>query len=145
MGVQTHLIECYKRLFFEAPNAFIANDAANYIARNMISLTFGATPAELTSLEQQLSTMMKAGMVHDVVVAKLWQVYGVQKREISRKQRRGAIMVLGMLATADPGIVVGEMEAMLRTGLGSHGRADLQLAKYTCVALRRINPSGRQA
>ena len=144
-GVQTHLIDCYKRLFFEAPDSFSPNDAANYIARNMISLTFGATPAELTSLEQLVSTMMKQGMIPDLVVAKLWQVYGVQKREISRKQRRGAIIVLGMLATASPEIVVGEMETMLRTGLGSHGRADLQLAKYTCVALRRINPTGRQA
>ncbi|KAK0736695.1 condensin-like protein [Apiosordaria backusii] len=144
-GVQTHLIECYKRLFFEAPDSFSPNDAANYIARNMISLTFGATPAELTSLEQLLATMMKQGMIPEIVIAKLWQVYGVQKREISRKQRRGAIIVLGMLATASPEIVVGEMETMLRTGLGSHGRADLQLAKFTCVALRRINPSGRSA
>lgn len=144
-GVQAHLIDCYKRLFFEAPDSFGPNDAANYIARNMISLTFGATPAELTSLEQLLSTMMKQGMIPDLVIAKLWQVYGVQKREISRKQRRGAIIVLGMLATASPEIVVGEMETMLRTGLGAHGRADLQLAKYTCVALRRINPTGRQA
>lgn len=144
-GVQSHLIDCYKRLFFEAPGSFSPNDAANYIARNMISLTFGATPAELTSLEQLLATMMKVGLIHDIVIHKLWQVYGVQKREISRTQRRGAIIVLGMLATANPEIVVGEMEAMLRTGLGSLGRSDLQLAKFTCVALRRINPSGRQA
>ncbi|UKZ75654.1 hypothetical protein TrVFT333_003344 [Trichoderma virens FT-333] len=144
-GVQTHLIECYKRLFFEAPDSFSPNDAANYIARNMISLTFGATPAELTSLEQLLATMMKSGAIHEIVVAKLWQVYGVQRREISRTQRRGAIIVLGMLATAIPEIAVGEIETMLRTGLGAHGRNDLQLAKYTCIALRRINPTGRQA
>jgi condensin complex subunit 1 len=110
----------------------------------MISLTFGATPAELTSLEQLLATMMKGGMIPEVVVSKLWQVYGVQKREISRTQRRGAIIILGMLATANPEIVVGEIETMLRTGLASHGRSDLQLAKYTCIALRRINPAGRQ-
>ncbi|KAH7327737.1 armadillo-type protein [Stachybotrys elegans] len=144
-GVQTHLIECYRRLFFEAPDSFSPNDAANYIARNMISLTFGATPAELTSLEQLLATMMKGGIIPEIVVTKLWQVYGVQKREISRTQRRGAIIVLGMLATANPEIVVGEMETMLRTGLGAHGHNDLQLAKYTCIALRRINPTGRQA
>ena len=144
-GVQTHLIECYRRLFFEAPDSFSPNDAANYVARNMISLTFGATPAELTSLEQLLATMMKGNMIPELVVSKLWQVYGVQKREISRNQRRGAIIVLGMLSTANPEIVVGEIETMLRTGLGSHGRDDLQLAKYTCIALRRINPLGRQA
>ncbi|KAM0466801.1 hypothetical protein ACHAPV_000310 [Trichoderma viride] len=144
-GVQTHLIECYRRLFFEAPDSFSPNDAANYIARNMISLTFGATPAELTSLEQLLATMMKGSAVPEIVVTKLWQVYGVQKREISKTQRRGAIIVLGMLATANPEIAVGEIETMLRTGLGSLGRNDLQLAKYTCIALRRINPTGRQA
>ncbi|KAB8293308.1 hypothetical protein EYC80_007636 [Monilinia laxa] len=144
-GVQNHLIDCYKRLFFEAPDTYSGNDAANYIARNMISLTFGATPAELTSLEQLLSTMMKANLISDLVISKLWQVYGVQKREISKSQRRGSIIVLGMLATAKPEIVVGEMETMLRIGLGSLGRSDLQLAKYTCLALRRINPTGRQA
>ncbi|KAF7943122.1 hypothetical protein EAE96_011064 [Botrytis aclada] len=144
-GVQNHLIDCYKRLFFEAPDTYSGNDAANYVARNMISLTFGATPAELTSLEQLLSTMMKANHIPDLVISKLWQVYGVQKREISKSQRRGAIIVLGMLATAKPEIVVGEMETMLRIGLGSLGRSDLQLAKYTCLALRRINPTGRQA
>ncbi|PYI10486.1 condensin complex component cnd1 [Aspergillus sclerotiicarbonarius CBS 121057] len=143
-GVQTHLIDCYKGLFFEAPDSFSPNDAANYIARNMISLTFGSTPAELTCLEQLLSTMMRAGHISDSVIAKLWQVYGVQKKEISRTQRRGAIIVLGMLALADPEVVIKEIETMLRIGLGSLGRSDLVLAKYTCIALRRMVP-GRQA
>ncbi|MCJ1437198.1 Condensin complex subunit [Xylographa pallens] len=144
-GVQSHLIDCYKGLFFDAPDSFSENDASNYIARNMISLTFGATPAELTSLEQLLSTMMKDGHVSELVIDKLWQVYGVQKKDISKNQRRGAIMVLGMLALANPDTVVREMETMLRIGLGTLGRADLGLAKYTCIALRRINPSGRKA
>lgn len=143
-GVQTHLIDCYRGLFFGAPDSFSENDAANYIARNMISLTFGATPAELTSLEQLLSTMMKEGHVSGLVVTKLWQVYGVQKQEISKNQRRGAIIVLGTLAIAEPDIIVKEMSTMLRIGLGSLGRADLGLAKYSCIALRRINPSKHQ-
>ena len=143
-GVQTHLIDCYRGLFFEAPESFSPNDAANYIARNMISLTFGSTPAELTCLEQLLSTMMKGGHISDPVIAKLWQVYGVQKREISKTQRRGAIIVLGMLALADPEVVIKEIEPMLRIGLGSLGRSDLVLAKYTCIALGRMMP-GRQA
>lgn len=142
-GVQAHLIECYRRLFFEAPDSFSPDDAATYISRNMISLTFDATPAELTSLEQLIGTMMKGGLISDVVISRLWYVYGVQKREISRRQRRGAIVALSMLATASPEIVVSEMETMLRIGLGPYGRSDLQLAKFTCIALSRINPTGR--
>ena len=137
-GVQTHLIECYKGLFFHAPDNFTANDAANYVARNMISLTFGASPAELTSLEQLLSTMMKEKAINALVIDKLWQVYGVQKRAISKQQRRGAIIILGMLALADQDIVVKEMETCLRIGLGAIGRKDLVLARYTCIALMRM-------
>ncbi|GIJ87197.1 condensin complex subunit [Aspergillus pseudoviridinutans] len=143
-GVQTHLIDCYKGLFFDAPDSFSPNDAANYVARNIISLTFGSTPAELTCLEQLLSTMMKAGHISDAVIAKLWQVYGVQRKEISKTQRRGAIIILGMLALADPEVVIKETEVMLRIGLGNIGRSDLLLAKYTCIALKRMVP-GRQA
>ncbi len=143
-GVQTHLIDCYRGLFFSAPDTFTENDAANYVARNMISLTFSATPAELTSLEQLLNTMVKADHVSELIIEKLWQVYSVQKQEISKNQRRGAIIVLSMLATAEPDIVVKEMGIMLRIGLGSLGCNDLALAKYTCLALRRMNPTKRQ-
>ncbi|OAK94746.1 hypothetical protein IQ06DRAFT_285887 [Phaeosphaeriaceae sp. SRC1lsM3a] len=139
-GVQTHLIECYKGLFFEAPPDFDAEAAAVYISKNMISLTFGATPAELTSLEQMLSTMMKQGLVNALVIQKLWRVYGNQKKDSSKTQRRGAIIVLGMLALSSPEIVVTEIESCLRIGLGSLGRRDLGLARYTCVALRRMSP-----
>ncbi|EME80988.1 uncharacterized protein MYCFIDRAFT_155217 [Pseudocercospora fijiensis CIRAD86] len=137
-GVQTHLIECYKGLFFAAPGNFNASEAANYVARNMMSLTYGCTPAELTSLEQLLATMMKEKAVNELVIQKLWQVYGVQKKEISKQQRRGCIIVLGMLALADPDIVVKEMETCLRVGLGAIGRKDLVLARYTCIALMRM-------
>ena len=139
-GVQTHLIDCYKGLFFDAPDALNTNDTANFIARNMISLTFGASPAELTSLEQLLSTMYRSGNISEAVVSKLWQVYGVNK-EISRAQRRGAIIVLGMIALADPNVVIKETDAMMRIGLGQLGRSDLTLAKYTCVALKRMIPA----
>jgi condensin complex subunit 1 len=145
-GVQTHLLECYKGLFFDAPPGFDDNAVANYISKNMISLTFGTTPAELTSLEQLLSTMMKQGLVNGLVIQKLWQIYGYQKKDISKNQRRGAIIVLGMLALSTPDIVVQEMETCLKIGLGELGRRDLGLARYTCIALRRMSqPPGKQA
>ena len=138
-GVQNHLIECYKGLFFAAPDHLSPNDAATFIARNLISLTYGSSLAELTSLEQLLCNMMKQGNVTPAVVAKLWQVYGFQKKEISKTQRRGAIIILGMLALADPDIVAREVDTLLRIGLGQFGKTDLELARYTCIALQRLH------
>nr|POE47968.1 condensin complex subunit 1 [Quercus suber] len=137
-GVTSHLVECYRGLFFDAPKHFSTSDAATYVARNMISLTFGASPAELASMEKLLETMMKEKQVSELVLQKLWQVYGVQKQEISRRQRRGAIIILGMLALADPNIIIQEMETCLRIGLGALGQKDLVLARYTCIALMRM-------
>lgn len=138
-GVQNHLIECYKGLFFIAPDHLSPSDAATFIARNLISLTYGSSLAELTSLEQLLCNMMKQGVVSSAVVAKLWQVYGFQKKDISKTQRRGAIIILGMLALADPDIVAREVDTLLNIGLGQFGRSDLELARYTCIALQRLN------
>ncbi|KAI5776835.1 armadillo-type protein [Geopyxis carbonaria] len=144
-GIQAHLIEVYKNVFLDAPDTFSENETANFIARNLISLTFDTTSAELTSLEQLVSKMMNDNHISDLVVRKLWAVYGSRGGEVPRPQRRGAVIVLGMLALADPEIVVKELETLLRVGLGSLGRADAGLAKYTCVALKHIRPSGRQA
>jgi condensin complex subunit 1 len=89
--------------------------------------------------------MQKGDLVNELVIQKLWQVYGIQKRDISMRQRRGAIIVLGMLTLADSDIVVKEMEICLRIGLGELGRRDFGLARYTCIALRRINaPTSKQ-
>lgn len=140
-GIQAHLIDCYQTLHFAAPPHFSPGDAAKYIANNMISLTFGTTPAELISLEQLLSTMMQQGLIKPLVIQKLWEIYGSQRKDISRSRRRGAIIVLGMLALANPSIIQAEMQTCLDIGLGPRGRRDLGLARYTCVALKRISPA----
>ncbi|KAG0366325.1 Condensin complex subunit [Gamsiella multidivaricata] len=114
------------------------------IARNLVSLTYGSTLAELTSLEQLLSTIVADSIAHasditisDEVVEKLWQVYSHHK-DIPNPQRRGAIIILGMLAKAKPDIVAQKIETILKIGLGKHGKADLALARYSCIALQRI-------
>ena len=138
-GIQSHLIECYKGLFFAVPEHLSANDSATYVARNLISLTYGSSLAELTSLEQLLSNMTQQGVITSPIVAKLWQVYGFQKKETSKTQRRGAIIILGMIALADSDIVVRELDTLLTIGLGALGKSDLELARYTCIALQRLN------
>jgi hypothetical protein len=93
----------------------------------------------------------------------IWFFYylnvGVEK-DIPRCQRRGAIIVLGMLAVARRDVVTDRIELLLKVGLGPFGKvrfsltalvgallsrddvqADLTLARYTCVALQRVSGS----
>ncbi|KTW27660.1 hypothetical protein T552_02101 [Pneumocystis carinii B80] len=137
-AVQAKLIECYRGLFFDPPDGLNANEAANYIARNMISLTYGATLAELTSLEQLLCVMMREGYISDNVIKKLWSVYGAQKENVLKQQRQGAIIVLGMLGLADSDVIASGLECLLHVGFGNYGKNDLFLARYSCIALQRL-------
>lgn len=49
-----------------------------------------------------------------------------------------------MLATARPDIVSDHIDLLLKIGLGQLGKSDYVLAKYTCIALRRIGGSQKK-
>ncbi|KAI7859019.1 armadillo-type protein [Circinella umbellata] len=137
-GVKMKLLECYRKLYFDPDARLNQRDNINTIARNLIQLTFNTTLAELTSLEQLLSTVMAEDILGDVVIEKLWNVYGFTGGNIPKEQRRGAIIILGMLAKARTEIVNEKVDTLLRIGLGPLGKADLSLARYTCIALQRL-------
>ncbi|KAJ2958011.1 hypothetical protein NQZ79_g6363 [Umbelopsis isabellina] len=138
-GIKTKLLECYKTLYLEMDANLTEKENINTIARNLVQLTFNASLAELTSLEQLLCTLMSQNHIPEQVIDKLWAVYSYSKREIPKPQRQGAILVLGMLAKAKTEIVSEKIDVLLKIGLGALGRADLTLAKYTCVALQRLS------
>lgn len=136
--IQSHLIQCYQSLFFDTPMGVSENDADLIVARNLISLTYSATLAELASLEHLLvQAMNKQQLIAPGVVKMLWKIYGYQQREISKSQRRGAIIILGMLSKADSSIATSGLELLLKIGLDDQGKKDLGLAKYTCICLQR--------
>jgi condensin complex subunit 1 len=139
-GIRSRLIEVYRSLYFDPLPTLSTADNITHIARNLVERTFGVTLAELTSLEEMLSTMCSEGMIDERVIDKLWSVYGSSKA-IPRAQRRGAIIVLSMLAVAKKEIVSEHIDTLLSIGLGSLGAKDVVLAKYTCIALSRVGGS----
>ncbi|KAF9174343.1 Condensin complex subunit [Mortierella sp. AD010] len=143
-SVRSKLVDCYWQIYLAPEDALSEKENTALIARNLVSLTYGSTLAELVSLEQLLSTMIADPpaytnkiTISDKVIEKLWQVYSHHK-SIPSPQRRGAIIILGMLAKAKPDIVANKIETILKIGLGKHGKADLALARYSCIALQRI-------
>ncbi|KAF9276148.1 Condensin complex subunit [Mortierella alpina] len=144
-SVRSRLVECYWQIYLAPESSLTEKENTALIARNLVSLTYGSTLAELTSLEQLLSTIVADSITHptdtimisEEVIEKLWQVYSHHK-DIPNPQRRGAIIILGMLAKAKSDIVAQKIETILKIGLGKHGKADLALARYSCIALQRI-------
>jgi condensin complex subunit 1 len=91
-GIRSRLLECYRNLYFDALPDMNPKDQVNRIAKNMVEfvfslsflkqmsklsfrLTYDATLAELTSLEEMMRIMMDEGYVHQDIISKLWQIY----------------------------------------------------------------------
>ncbi|KAI0000131.1 non-SMC mitotic condensation complex subunit 1-domain-containing protein [Russula compacta] len=142
-GVRSRLLECYRSLYFDPLPDMEPKQQVNRIAKNMIELTYDATLAELTSLEEMMRFMMDDDQIHSDVVNKLWQVYS-SERPLPKQQRRGAIIIIGMLALARRSVVQDRVDVLLKIGLGPVGKSDLILAKYTCVALQRLSGSAKK-
>ncbi|KAG8680740.1 Condensin complex subunit [Ceratobasidium sp. 395] len=87
--------------------------------------------------------MTEDNQIHHDVINKLWQVYAADKG-IPKAQRRGAIVILGMIAVARRQVVTERIDTLLNIGLGPIGKADLVLARYTCVALQRVSGSHKK-
>ncbi|KAI0030503.1 non-SMC mitotic condensation complex subunit 1-domain-containing protein [Vararia minispora EC-137] len=142
-GVRQRLLECYRNLYFDAIEGLTPREQVSRITKNMIELTYDTSLAELTSLEEMMRYMMEDNQIHHDIISKLWQVYG-SPRPLPKQQRQGAIIILGMLALANTNVVRDKVDMMLEIGLGKWGKADLLLAKYTCVALQRLNGSAKK-
>ena len=84
---------------------------------------------------------MESRQIHVDVINKLWQVYSKYDaksagtpgfisalaysnpaRELPKQQRRGAAIILGMLAVASPKIVEIRREDLIKIGLGARGK-----------------------
>ncbi|KAJ7598958.1 non-SMC mitotic condensation complex subunit 1-domain-containing protein [Mycena floridula] len=142
-GIRSRLLDCYRTMFFDHLSGYDPKSQINRIAKNMIELTYNATLAELTSLEEMLRILMLDGQIDPDVIEKLWQIYGKNKT-LPKPQRRGAIVILGMLALATRDVLKDRVDVMLKHGLGSRGKHDLTLARYTCVAFQRLNGSAKK-
>ena len=79
-GVQTHLIDNYKGLFFDAPEMFTVNDAANFVARNMISSDLWFDPCRIdiagTIAEHYVQSWTHIRPGHCQIMASIWSQQG---------------------------------------------------------------------
>lgn len=140
-SISSHLIDCYQQLFLTPREGSSRAEQAAYIAKNLVSLTHGASVADLASLEKLLCLMYEGRLVHPDVIQVLWQIYKFKgDTDDSRKQRRGAIIVLGMFTLSSNQIAADGLDTLLATGLGRLGCEDLTLCRYTCIALLRLVP-----
>ncbi|AET38625.1 condensin subunit YCS4 Ecym_3121 [Eremothecium cymbalariae DBVPG len=147
-SIASHLVDCYKDLFFTAPESSNCKEKAAYIAKNLVQLTKDTSFADLASLEKLLGLMYLEKLIDQNVVNVLWGIYNSAANKdqgtFTNDQIHGSIIVLGMLSLVDNEVALKGLDALLNSGLGEPGRKDLILSKFSCIALQRMMPGGSE-
>lgn len=148
-SIAAHLIDCYRDVFLVAPPDLSFKEQSAFIAKNLIELTRSASASELASLEKLLSMMYEELFINQEVIQTLWKIYSfvaspnINEDDMEKVQERalGSIIILSMFALADRTIMLKGFDLLLSVGLEEVGKQNLQIAKYTCIALQRIIPN----
>ncbi|AWU76090.1 uncharacterized protein C5L36_0C00340 [Pichia kudriavzevii] len=144
------LIDAYVTMFLTPFSGETERNKTIYVASSLIKLTFNCNMADLISLEKMISELVKGkrekekydyngAVEHYItpqVVSALWSSFVNYKHF---KERRGAIIILSMLAASDYRIVHDKIDVLLKYGLDTKN-LNYEVATYTCIALRRSLP-----
>lgn len=143
LSVREHVLLCYGNVFFSNDLSEQELEAVSpIIANNIIKLTMSMSMAEQTSLEQIIGLIVKQKKFPAPVINQLWNIFVAKKGH--SQNRQGAIKLLGMIGKVEKSVVAMDLDSLLKVGLGSLGRKDLTLAKYTCVALQQLGSMSRE-
>eukprot|EP00126_Sphaerothecum_destruens_P009999 Sdes_comp20649_c0_seq1m15928 len=119
-GLQEILIHSFHALYFDPQK--LGKDPTDKlyavtVVRSLISLTFGASLGELTSLGALLHEMTKMGYMTPNILRVLWDVFADKLTSVSIEHRRGAIMILSMCASADAALIRSRVQLLIQVGL----------------------------
>ncbi|KAH6595136.1 hypothetical protein BASA50_006122 [Batrachochytrium salamandrivorans] len=141
-GIREQVIRCYESLFLDPPDGPRAIE--DVVADNLVTLTHRMSLAELTSLEQLISTMAHANRFNMKAVDVLWSIFCSKRADMPVMKRRGAVMILGMVGKSRKEILLQNIDRLMRNGLGEGSMIDLALARYTCLTLQHAAAAKRE-
>ncbi|XP_078617056.1 condensin complex subunit 1-like isoform X2 [Branchiostoma floridae x Branchiostoma japonicum] len=142
-SVKEAVVEAYKRLYL-SPTGGNARARNLAIVKNLTALTVGATVGELTSLEELICELVRTSLLTSGVVTLLWERFALKIQGTTAEDSRGALLLLGMAAGAEPAMVRSNVDVLVQEGLGQRGQDDMQLAKDTCTALLKLAGSQKR-
>ena len=100
--------------------------------------------AERTSLGELLAVLVKSGKLSASVIDTLWSLFSSKNKSVSCEVKLNCLILLGMIGKSDRDMLLTNLDCLTRLGLGELVTPDLNVSKYTCMAIQQIFEVKRQ-
>ncbi|KOX78117.1 Condensin complex subunit 1 [Melipona quadrifasciata] len=138
-SVRNNIAVVYKDLYLNNhENQKSKRQEALTCVKSLIDLVKGLQPGQSQALTQLILTWYNNKDIDNEVLQVLWEIFSMKLSDIDSLDSRSALMLITMIAQAQSGIIISNLEVLIKVGLGSRAKSDLLLARDTCRALLSI-------
>ncbi|XP_076302628.1 condensin complex subunit 1-like [Lasioglossum baleicum] len=106
--------------------------------KSLINLLKELQPGQSQALTQLILTWYNNGDINNEILQILWEKFSMKSLDTDALDSRTALMLITMIAQAQNSIITGNLEVLIKVGLGPRAKTDLLLARDTCRALLTI-------
>ncbi len=123
--VKDAVMSAYQRIYIGDPKE-LERQSHTYqtkfalsIAKNLICLTGNgeATLADIVCLEELMVQLMRQQQIPTLVIQALWDIFASKQNAGELAQKNGALLLLSMMAGADPSIITEHINTVITVGL----------------------------
>jgi condensin complex subunit 1 len=141
-SIREVLIKSFYDIHMDPPET---NEPINMvIARNLIHLVGSMDLAELTSLEELISTMAQEQRIPDSLPDTLWDIFQKKDKNGDVNRKMYSLILLGMIGKTHKEVLLEKLDVLTRVGLGELVTANFEVPRYACKALQQLYSVKRQ-
>ncbi|KOC65469.1 Condensin complex subunit 1 [Habropoda laboriosa] len=138
-SVRNNIAVVYKDLYLNKDeNQKSERQKALTCVKALIELLKGLQSGQSQALTQLILTWYNNNDIDNEVLQVLWEKFSMKSSDTDPLDSRTALMLITMIAQAQSSILTGNLEVLIKVGLGSRAKTDLLLARDTCRALLAI-------
>lgn len=137
-SVRNNIAVVYRNIYLNSASEKTARQKALTCVKALIKLLKELQPGQSVALNQLILTWYNNTDINSEVLQILWEKFSMKSSDTDPIDSRAALMLITMIAQAESNIITGNLEVLIKVGLGPRAKTDLLLARDTCRALLQI-------
>ncbi|XP_036138844.1 condensin complex subunit 1 isoform X2 [Monomorium pharaonis] len=143
-SVRNNVAVVYKEIYLDTNNdKRSTRQIAVARANRLIELLKELKPGQSPALTLLIVTWYEKEELNSELLQVLWEKFSMKYPDTSPIDSRSALMIITMIAQANPNIASDNLDVLMKIGLGPRAKDDLLLARDTCRILLKIKQTSK--
>ncbi|KAF7403509.1 hypothetical protein HZH68_006303 [Vespula germanica] len=138
-SVRRNVATVYKQIYLNSNESQKSTrQRAIICVKSLINLVKKLQPGQSSSLEELIKLWYNDKEISEETLQVLWEIFSMKLPDTTPIESRAALILIMMIGQTESGIIVENLDVLVKIGLGPRAKNDLLLARDTCRTLQTI-------